>query len=193
LSFATTYVAVGEIFVGRVNFKHPATNELVQVVSPTMSIVTHDDPRGLDAERTILPASPMMQVREGVYVLGVRVDSQFEQFKTYFVSYDAVIQDPEDPTGATPLFRLHEEERLRIADFRTAIPHYHVSPTEIILLSYYYSDYSGCGCWVFPQGPFFVNGDGGGGGPCGGEQFQYPDGNTNLGCCNDFGMNFSLE
>lgn len=188
MSFATTYVAVGETFVGRVNFKHPATNELIQVVSPTMSIVTHDDPSGLDAERIILPASPMMQVREGVYVLGVRIDSQFEQFKTYFVSYDAVILDP---TDGSPLFKLHNEERLRIADFRTAIPHYHVSPTEIILLSYYYSDHNGCGCWVFPQGPFFVNG-GGGAGPCA-SQFQYPDGNTNLGCCNDFGMNFSLE
>lgn len=191
MSFATTYVAVGEIFVGRVNFKHPATNELIQVHSPTMSIVTHDDPRGLDAERVILPPSPMMQVREGVYVLGVRIDSQFEMFKTYFVSYDAVIPDPVD---GSLLFRVHEEERLRIADFRTAIPHYHVSPTEIILLSYYYSDYSGCGCWVFPQGPFFVNGgSAGGAGSCGGEYPQYPDGNTNLGCCNDFGMNFSLE
>lgn len=188
MSFATTYVVVGEIFVGRVNVKHPATNELIDATTPTMSIVAHDDPRGLDAERVILPPSLMMRVKEGVYVLGVRVDSQFEEFKTYFVSYDASIPDP---TDGSPLFSVHEEERLRVADFRTAVPHYHVSPTEIVLLSYY-SAYSGCGCWVIPHGPFFVNGDGGSG-PCGGEQFQYPDGNTNLGCCNEFGLDFSLE
>lgn len=185
MSLTTTYVAAGEIFVGRVSFRNPATNELVEAVEPMMSIVAHDDPRGLDHERTILPKSPMMRVREGVYVLGVRIDDQFAQFKTYFVSYDAVVVDP---VGAI-LFRLHEEERLRVANFQTAVPHFHVSPTEIVLLSYYYSAYSGCGCWVVPQGPFFTAGscdDNGG-------QWQYPDGNTNLGCCGDFGLDFSLE
>jgi len=188
LSLTTTYVAAGEIFVGRVNFRNPATNELVQAVDPMMSIVAHDDPRGLDHERTILTKSPMMQVREGVYILGVRIDDQFAQFKTYFVSYDAVVADP---ASGSILFRLHEEERLRVANFQTAVPHFHVSPTEIVLLSYYYSADS-CGCWVIPQGPFFTTGNSG---QCDGSggQGQYPDGNTNLGCCGDFGLDFSLE
>lgn len=184
--FTTTYVAVGEIFVGRINFRHPVTRELVDVTTPRMSIVVHDDPRGLDQERLILPQTLMMRVRKGVFVLGVRIDAQFEQFKTYFVNYDANIQDE---TNGDILFHLHEEERLRIANFQTAIPHFHVSPTEIILLSYYYLSY-GCGCWVVPSGPFFVNDQAAG--PCDGDQFQFPDGNTNLGCCNDFGLDFSL-
>ena len=188
MSFTTSYVAVGEIFIGRVNFKHPATGELTDVSSPHMSIVVQDDPRGLDVERTVLPRTLMMRIREGVYTLGVRIDAQFEQFKTYFVLFDAVIVDL---PSSNILFRLHEEERLRVADFRTSVPHFHVSPTEIVLLSYYYLPGT-CGCWVIPSGPFFVNG-GDGSGACDGEQSQFPDGNTNLGCCNDHGLNFSLE
>ena len=103
--------------------------------------------------------------------------------------FDAVLLDPGD---STIIFHQYEEERLRVADFRTAIPHFHVSPTEIVLLSYYYLP-GACGCWVVPAGPFFVNGDGSGSGACGGEQSQFPDGNTNLGCCSDHGLNFSLE
>lgn len=189
----TTYLAVGEIFIGRVNFKDPVTGELVDVTDPLMSIIAHDDPRGLDKERLLLPKSLMMRVRKGVYVLGVRIDAQFEEFKTYFVNYDANLENSSLGTGSVAL---HDEERLRIANFQTAIPHFHVSPTEIILLSYYNTDYygyNGCGCWVVPQGPFFTTSACDGLSVCGGEQAQFPDQNTNTGCCNDFGLEFSLD
>ena len=189
----TTYLAVGEIFIGRVNFKDPVTGELVDVTDPRMSVIAHDDPRGLDKERLLLPQSLMMRVRKGVYVLGIRIDAQFEEFKTYFVNYDANL----DSTTLGLSVALHDEERLRITNFQTAIPHFHVSPTEIILLSYYNASagygYTSCGCWVVPQGPFFTATACDGLSVCGGEQAQFPDQNTNTGCCNDLGLDFSLD